>query len=111
LQLIHRGRLVEAPTPADLAVAALRRITALTGPAAARLWAARSNWLKCVRGVAAEPWRGRRLDLVRYSGPQRCAIAMQGVAGALDRPDGPVRWHRCSPQPSGCTSTRGPSWA
>jgi len=88
LRLLRDGRLIHAPTPADLALAALRRLHALAGPAAEPLWHERRAWLNAARGVEHTPWRGHRLDLVRYSGAQRRELELRGVAGDLDLPTG-----------------------
>ena len=41
------------------------------------------------RAVPFEPWQGRRLDLVRYSGSQKAEVELRGVAGSLALPVGP----------------------
>ncbi|QDV33706.1 CRISPR system precrRNA processing endoribonuclease RAMP protein Cas6 [Tautonia plasticadhaerens] len=89
LRLLRQGRLIDSPTPADLALAALRRISGLLGPAADPLWEQRSAWLEAARAVPHRTWRGRRLDLVRYSGSQHREVELRGVVGSLDLPDGP----------------------
>jgi hypothetical protein len=58
-------------------------------PEAEALWAERKTWLDLSRQVPHEPWEGRRLDLVRYSGSQHAEIELQGVAGSLTLPEGP----------------------
>jgi hypothetical protein len=45
--------------------------------------------LERARTLPAESWRGRRLDLVRYSGRQKAELEMRGVSGYLDLPEGP----------------------
>ena len=89
LRILQRGRLIQEPGPADLVVAALRRIQAFVGPDADTLRADRSAWLEAARSRNHTPWQGRRLDLVRYSGSQHREIELQGVVGSLDLPDGP----------------------
>jgi CRISPR-associated endoribonuclease Cas6 len=94
-------RLVQSPTPADLTLAAIRRIATLSGVGpdtgsrdgstgdAEALWAERKSWLAQARQVPFEPWQGQRLDLVRYSGSQHAEIEMHGVAGSLTLPVSP----------------------
>lgn len=89
LRLLRDGRLIQSPTPADLTLAALRRLHALAGPVADPLWADRRIWLDAAREVPSLPWQGRRLDLVRYSGSQRREVELHGVCGHLDFPSGP----------------------
>ncbi len=91
LRLIHQRRLVTRPTPADLAIAALRRIQALAGnhPDAEALWQSRQDWIERARSIPCEPWEGRRLDLVRYSASQHAELELRGVAGSLTFPAGP----------------------
>jgi hypothetical protein len=89
LRLIRHGQLIREPAPPDLAIAALRRICALVGPAADPLWLERHEWLEIARTIPSRSWQGSRLDLVRYSGSQRREIDLQGVAGTLDLPAGP----------------------
>ena len=61
----------------------------LAGPDTDPLWAARRYWLELGRAVPCEPWQGRRLDLVRYSGSQKAEVELRGVAGSLALPVGP----------------------
>jgi hypothetical protein len=91
LRLIHQRRLVARPNPADLAVAALRRIQALAGAGSdtEALWQSRQDWIELARSIPCGPWRGRRLDLVRYSGSQQTELEIRGVAGSLGFPAGP----------------------
>jgi hypothetical protein len=88
LRLMRDGRLIVQPTLADLTLAALRRLQALAGPAAAALWEERGGWLELARRRPAS-WAGRPLDLVRYSGRQRREVEMHGVSGELRLPQGP----------------------
>lgn len=90
LRLIHQRRLVTQPAPPDLAIAALRRIQALAAPHpdAEALWNDRRDWIDLARSIPAGPWRGRRLDLARYSGSQRSEVVLRGVAGSLPFPSG-----------------------
>ena len=91
LRLIHHKRLVEKPAPADLVVAALRRIQALAAgdPLVQTLWESRTAWLDLARSIPCRRWEGRRLDLVRYSGSQHAELELRGVSGSLSLPDGP----------------------
>jgi hypothetical protein len=90
LRLIRSKRLVEAPTFADLVVAASRRIHSyLPGPAADELATLTPALTELARRTPAAAWRGERLDLVRYSGKQKAEIELRGVAGRLDLPEGP----------------------
>jgi len=71
-------------------VAALRRLEAfLPTPASAALARIKPALLEQARIRPGESWRGRRLDLVRYSGRQKTELEMRGVSGYLDLPDGP----------------------
>jgi CRISPR-associated endoribonuclease Cas6 len=89
LRLLRQGKLIASPTPADIVLAALHRVCALAGPDTDPLWAARRYWLELGRAVPFEPWQGRRLDLVRYSGSQKAEVELRGVAGSLALPVGP----------------------
>ena len=90
LRLLRLHRLIEQPTLADVVVAALRRLEAfLPTPASAALARIKPALLEQARIRPGESWRGRRLDLVRYSGRQKTELEMRGVSGYLDLPDGP----------------------
>ena len=89
LRLIYRGRLVERPTLADVTIAALRRVQSLAPASADALWPDRHAWLDAARQVPCEPWQGKRLDLVRYSGSQKRELELRGVSGSLLLPEGP----------------------
>ncbi len=89
LRLLRQARLIASPTPADIVLAALHRVCALAGPDTDALWAERRYWLELGRTLPFEPWHGRRLDLVRYSGSQKAEVELRGVAGALALPAGP----------------------
>lgn len=83
LRLIRNGRLIEAPTVADVVVAACRRLDAL-GPDTRRAdQPFRDELLDAARMVVTEPWEGARLDLQRYSARQQREIEVFGVSGAL----------------------------
>ncbi len=88
LRLIRAASLITRPAPADLALAALRRVAALT-PGGGTVWGERHAWLEAARAVPAGPWRGGPLDLVRYSARQQADLELHGVAGNLDLPAGP----------------------
>ncbi len=90
LRLLRRGRLLEQPTLADLAVAAGRRVAALLPAADRPAWQAlQPHVLALARRRPAGPWQGERLDLVRWSARQEEEIDLHGVAGRLDLPEGP----------------------
>jgi hypothetical protein len=44
--------------------------------------------LVAARVLPAGRWKGRRLDLVRYSGRQRAELELRGVSGQLDLLEG-----------------------
>ena len=88
-QAAAQGKLIASPTPADIVLAALHRVCTLAGPDTDPLWVARRDWLELGRAVPFEPWQGRRLDLVRYSGSQKVEVELRGVAGSLTLPIGP----------------------
>jgi hypothetical protein len=90
LRLLRQGRLLQAPTLADLVVSACRRVEAYL-PGAGRagckaLWAALREES---RRIPAGAWQGRRLDLQRWSARQQQEVELRGVAGALELPAGP----------------------
>jgi hypothetical protein len=90
VRLLRKGRLIEQPTLADLAVAAGRRVAALLPDADRPGWdALQRDALALARRHPAGPWQGARLDLVRWSGRQEAEIDLHGVAGSLDLPEGP----------------------
>jgi hypothetical protein len=89
LRLLRDKLLIQAPTLADLTLAALRRGLALAPEAFGPVQERRHDWLDRARAVAALPFRGAPLDLVRYSGRQREEIEMRGVSGELVLPEGP----------------------
>ena len=90
LRIVRDGELVERPALADVAVAALRRVTAFA-PAGTRAEARRlaRTVAEIARDIPCEPWSGERLDLVRYSARQRVDIELRGVAGVMGLPAGP----------------------
>jgi hypothetical protein len=89
LRLLRDGRLIGAPTLADLTLAVLRRCHALDAGSTGPAWERRHEWLARAREVPALPFQGGPLDLVRYSGRQRGEIELRGVAGELTLPQGP----------------------
>jgi hypothetical protein len=89
LRLLRQGRLIASPTPADIVLTSLHRVCSLSGPDTDPLWEARRYWLELGRAVPFEPWQGRRLDLVRYSGSQKAEVELRGVSGSLALPAGP----------------------
>jgi hypothetical protein len=90
LRILRRGALITDPTLRDVAAAACRRLHAFL-PEAQRpaLAALRSPILAAAAATPARSWRGRRLDLVRYSGRQKRPVELYGVAGSIDLPRGP----------------------
>jgi hypothetical protein len=90
LRLIRDGKLIAAPTLADIAVAAVRRLVPMLDSAGReRLEALRPAVLELARSVTTGPWQGGPLDLVRYSGRQKAGLEFRGVAGELELPAGP----------------------
>jgi len=89
LRLLRNGRLITAPTLADIVMASLRRVRAFATQAAEAVWERRHDWLNLARGVSVTPFQGQPFDLVRYSGRQRGEIDLHGVAGEMTLPAGP----------------------
>ena len=90
LRLVRRAALLTAPDLAAIATAAVRRCAGLadiTGGEAYR------DLMRAVGQQAATtpatPWRGERLDFVRWSSTQQRELNLRGVVGALDLPAGP----------------------
>lgn len=88
LRLLRDGRLITSPGLPDLTLATLRRLHALAGEAATTVWEAREEWLEIGRSHTSGEWKGRPLDLVRYSGRQKREVELHGVAGELPLPEG-----------------------
>ena len=89
LRLTRRGVLLDAPSLADITVAATRRITNLADVSDDECqrkltMAARRE----ADSIASGPWEGVRADLVRWSGTQQREIDLYGVTGGLDLPRG-----------------------
>ena len=88
LRLLRRGRLIEQPTFADIAVTLTRRIWALAdeppmdGRAVVRAVAASAKQL------SATLWQGERATYVRWSGAQHREVHLYGVVGSMDLPTG-----------------------
>lgn len=89
LRLIRGGQLVTRPTLPDIVLGGLRRLRALLHPDARadlhRVW---EPTLRSVGRVPARAWRGRRLDLVRWSARQQVEVEVRGVAGSISLPRG-----------------------
>ncbi|MFZ5588001.1 MAG: CRISPR system precrRNA processing endoribonuclease RAMP protein Cas6 [Thermodesulfobacteriota bacterium] len=89
LRLISNHQLVEKPSLSDLIVAAIRRLAAFLGYSWNQKLSAMAPGLQeAARRLPARPWRGQRLDLVRYSARQRTELELRGVSGHLDLPEG-----------------------
>ena len=90
LRLIHRGALLDSPNTADIATSALRRIAGLAGETRGKSY---RNLMRATREeatrIATSPWRGERVDLVRWSGTQQREIGLYGVVGDVLLPGGP----------------------
>ncbi len=89
LRLIRSGRLVTRPTLTDIVLGGLRRLRVFipeqARPSLHRLW---RPTLDVASRISARPWRGRRLDMLRWSGRQQVELALHGVAGSLELPEG-----------------------
>ena len=90
LRLLFRKRLIEAPTLADIVVAACRRVKVYLPADQHTAWddVARQA-LETARRTPAGAWQGERLDLRRYSARQHAELELRGVTGCLDLPHGP----------------------
>ena len=86
LRILRKGKLLQAPSFADISVTGLRRLIALASDGCAADLPARV--LEAARCLSASQWRGRRQDLVRWSGRQNSRVEMWGVTGRLVLPDG-----------------------
>lgn len=90
VRLIRKHRLVEQPSLPDLVLGACRRVEAyLNDSEKAEIELLRPKMLEIASQVRASPWRGDRLDFVRYSGRQKREVELHGVTGCLDLPEGP----------------------
>ena len=89
LRLTGHGKLLREPGLTDIAVAALRRISALAGCSSGETYRDLSYAVRAEADARpAGPWCGERRDFVRWSGAQRREIDLRGVAGGLDLPQG-----------------------
>jgi len=90
VRLIRKKRLLQAPTFADVVLAALRRIALLAGLERSTEY---RDIVRATRQQAAavvtKPWRGERQDLVRWSAAQQREVELFGVTGVLELPQGP----------------------
>ncbi len=90
VRLLRRRRLIQEPTVADLVVSALRRLRPLLGPEEqTALDELAPRALATARQTATRPWRGRRVDLQRWSGRQKRELELRGVSGGIELPEGP----------------------
>ena len=90
LRLLRQGALIQAPTLADLVVAATRRLEGLLSEAdGLAVRQIRTDLVEAARHASSGSWRGQRLDLLRWSGRQRRELEIRGVSGELDLPSGP----------------------
>lgn len=90
LRLIHRKRLIQSPTLADVVVAACRRVQAYLPVEHQAAWEPiRRQALEQARRTPTGRWQGQRLDLHRYSASQRADLELRGVTGFLPLPRGP----------------------
>ena len=89
LRLIRRGQLVTEPTLSDIVLGGLRRLRTLLPEDAqddlSQLW---NIVLWAADRVSVRPWRGERVDLVRWSARQQAELELRGVAGAMELPEG-----------------------
>jgi hypothetical protein len=89
VRILRDKHLIEEPTLADIVIAALRRVEALTGPAAEQVWQDRQWWLNLAHRQVVSSARWSPLDLVRYSGRQKRELEVCGVTGEMELPEGP----------------------
>jgi hypothetical protein len=90
VRLLRQNRLLPRPTLADVVVATCRRVEEFLPYEARREWSeVKAEALEQARKIPSRPWRGRREDLVRYSGRQRREVCLHGVVGYIDLPAGP----------------------
>jgi len=89
LRILRRKRLIDCPTFKDIVEAGLGRLTLLMPKPLRPKWRQlRDRCLEAAEDRPGRPWRGRRLDLLRYSASQESEIELRGVAGTLDLPEG-----------------------
>lgn len=89
LRLLRHKRLITAPTLPDLIDHALRRLAGLADMGGARLAALAPACRAAAEATPATPWRGRPLDLLRYSGAQKQEVELRGITGSVALPHGP----------------------
>lgn len=90
LSLFRDHRLIQKPTLADLVIRGVKRIAAFLPEEVQETWyELRGEAIELARRIPAEPWRGQRLDLQRYSSSQDQEFEVHGVCGYLDLPEGP----------------------
>ena len=89
LRILRRGRLIDRPALADVAIAALRRVALLAGPAGGDAAHDLARAVVDAAGrIKAAPWRGERADFVRWSGSQQRELDLRGVSGGFALPAG-----------------------
>ncbi len=89
LRLVHGGALLNSPDPSDIATSALRRIASLAGKTRGKSYRDLMRAIRQEAGrIAASPWRGERVDLVRWSSTQQREIDLYGVVGSVILPGG-----------------------
>jgi len=92
VRLVYQRRLVLRPTLRDISLRVFERLLGLA-PDAERAAAWRGEWKEAVLAAAAEARAGRDewepVNLLRYSGRQASDVELNGVAGALELPEGP----------------------
>ena len=86
LRLLRRGKLINAPSFSDMAIAGLRRLCAMSSVSFNSNLPARV--LDVARSLPESDWHGQRQDFVRWSGRQKSRVEMRGVTGWLDLPKG-----------------------
>lgn len=90
LRLIRKGRIVSKPALRDIVIGGLRRLRALAPESVQsdvnKIW---GPSLDIAEQTKARPWRGQRLDLIRWSARQQTEVELRGVAGSITLPDGP----------------------
>lgn len=90
LRLRYRGRLIEAPTLADIVASLNRRIGGYLPERYQPFWVQLGRQLvEIAKHTPQRPWEGERLDLVRYSSRQKSELELRGVTGYLHLPQGP----------------------
>ena len=88
LRLLRKGRLIQNPTFADIAVALTRRIVALSNNSLQDSRAFVQSVAAKARQLSSTVWRGEQAEFVRWSGSQYREVQMRGVVGTIDLPTG-----------------------